>query len=335
MSHGRFRRLIMAGADLAAEEISAQSKNHPAQAETYVRMRAQIRDRFVDGWECFDAIIYAMQQNGLIMLKRDEETDDSHSEVRFALALIHCSSTTVLYEIRTLLLEGLWSGAAARWRALHELTVAAKLVAEGGSSIARRYLKHGFVVQTERLLKYWETHRRGPVALDELLRRQDECARLIAELTLPDEHRRSFRDSYGWAAHLMPVAASGRRIPPTFDRLEQLAGFANLRLLVSGAHGLVHADPAGVATSVLVAPDAWALGPVPDFTETVARPALMSAMNCIGATHLGFECEMNEFAQVIGVLAAAAMKLAGAGVTAFGGGEAAQPEADAGERATA
>src|SRR5271165_6398888 len=56
------------------------------------------------------------------------------------LTLIHSSATVTLYEIRTLLLEGLWAGAAARWRALHELTVTAVLVARGGGAIARRYL---------------------------------------------------------------------------------------------------------------------------------------------------------------------------------------------------
>jgi hypothetical protein len=40
-------------------------------------------------------------------------------------------------------------------------------------------------------------------------------------------------------------------------------------------------------------------------------------MNCIGAIHLGLENEINDFAQLIGLLAAASMKTAGSGVGAF------------------
>ncbi|MEU1250666.1 DUF5677 domain-containing protein [Micromonospora arida] len=316
MSGARFHRLIMQESVGAARRILAASKNHERQAATYARMRAEIYDRWVQGWEYFDAVIYAMQQNGVLLLQRDDEVEDDHSEVRRALSLIHSSGTIVLYEIRTLLAAGLWSGGAARWRALHELAVTAKLVAEGERAMATRYLSHGFVVQTDRLLKYWEAHGRGPVAHHELLKRQERCRQLIDELTLPEESR-SFRDSYGWAAPLMPISRSGKRIPPTFDRLEKLAGLEQLRLLVSGAHGLVHADSAGSAAAVVMGDDAWALGPVPNFAETVARPALMSAIHCIGSTHLGFESEINDFAQDIGLLAGAAMKLAGWGVEAF------------------
>jgi Family of unknown function (DUF5677) len=91
-----------------------------------------------------------MQQNGALMLQRmDEVGEDNHSDVRESLTLIHSSATVTLYEIRTLLLEGLRGGAAGRWRALHELTVTAALLARGGKTIARRYLDHGFVTQTE------------------------------------------------------------------------------------------------------------------------------------------------------------------------------------------
>ncbi|MGW5576582.1 DUF5677 domain-containing protein [Micromonospora chokoriensis] len=317
MTPARFERLLLQTSDKAAHAILAQSKSHDRQAQTYAQMRLDIRTRWLQGWEHFDAVIYAMQQSGALLLQRDDEIEDEHSEVRRALSLLHAASTVVLFEIRTLLGEGLWSGAAARWRALHELTVTAKLIHTGGSAVASRYLKHGFVVQTERLLKYWQAHKRGPVPHAELLRRQERATKLIAELTLQDE-RGSFRDAYGWAAPLMPIAKSGNRVSPTFDRLEKLAELDNLRLLVHSSHGLVHADSAGVTAAVVVEDDAWALGPVPNFIETVARPTLLSAIHCIAVTHLGFEPKANDFAQLIGPLGAAAMKVARWGVDSFG-----------------
>lgn len=153
-----------------------------------------IKERYTEAWDCFDAVIFSMQQNGLLMLQRmDEAGEDDHSDVRTALSLIHSSATVILYEIRTLLLEGLWAGAAARWRALHELTVTAVLVARGEGAIASRYLNHGFVVQTKRLVDFYDRHGRGPLSPDELKRRQAKSETLIDRFTLPDQHG-SFRD---------------------------------------------------------------------------------------------------------------------------------------------
>jgi Family of unknown function (DUF5677) len=157
------------------------------------------------------------------MLERAQQVSDTHSDARSALVLIHANSTMLVYEIRSLLLEGLWPGAAARWRALHELTVTAKLVAKGGPPMADRYLQHGFVTQTDRLARYFDAHGRGPVPEQELQRRQARAAELVATRTLPDQDG-TFRDPYGWAAPLMPLGRkSGKRIRPSFDQLERIA----------------------------------------------------------------------------------------------------------------
>ncbi|WP_416046574.1 DUF5677 domain-containing protein [Propioniciclava soli] len=81
------------------------------------------------------------------MLNRLDEVErgssrDPHQPVRIGLALLQSSATLTLGEIRTLLEAGYWAGAAARWRALHESAVAAKLIAQGGPRIAQRFLAH-------------------------------------------------------------------------------------------------------------------------------------------------------------------------------------------------
>ncbi len=218
-----------------ADDILAASRNHTKQQETYQRLRRDIKERYVEAWDCFDAVIFSMQQNGLLMLQRmDEAGEDDHSDVRTALSLIHSSATVILYEIRTLLLEGLWSGAAARWRALHELAVTAVLVARGESAIASRYLNHGFVVQTKRFADFYDRHARGPLSPDELKRRQAKSKTLIDQFTLPDQHG-SFKNSYGWAVPLMPFDSKGKRQDPIFPRLEKEAGLDDYRELVLSA----------------------------------------------------------------------------------------------------
>ena len=62
----------------------------------------------------------------------------------------------------------------------------------------------------------------------------------------------------------------------------------------------------------------WAIGPTPGFPQQVARPAFLSMQSLIAATHLGYEPEFNEFAKVIGLCGASAMKLAAWGFEAFG-----------------
>lgn len=113
MSAARFQRMLSQESRGVADDILAASKNHRKQQETYQRLRQDIKERYAEAWDCFDAVIFSMQQNGLLMLQRmDEAGEDDHSDVRTALSLIHSSATVTLYEIRTLLLEGLWAGAA-------------------------------------------------------------------------------------------------------------------------------------------------------------------------------------------------------------------------------
>lgn len=317
MTPARFERLIIQRSSEAADNILALSKDDDSQRRISRQLRDQIRGEYSDAWDCFDAVIFSMQQNGLMMLGRmDEIGEDDQSDTREALSIIHSSATITLCEIRALLLEGLWAGAAARWRSLHELTATAMLVAGGGAKIARRYIDHGFVTQTERLLRFYERHGRGPLPVEKLRRRQARSNLIIERSTLPDQHG-SFKDQYGWATPLMQFDKKGKRKTPTFTELEKLAKLDSFRELVFTAHGLAHADSGGATAISLLGDGIYAMGPVNAFIPTVARPSLISIKSCIAATHLGFESEFNEFGQLLGLLAAAAMELASRGVSGF------------------
>jgi hypothetical protein len=317
MSSARFRRILSQESGEVADDILTVSRNNDRQQETYRLLRQKIQGEYREAWDCFDSIIFAMQQNGLLMLQRmDEVGEDEQSDARTALSLIHSSATVTLYEIRKLLSEGLWAGAAGRWRALHELTVTAMLVAQGGSSIAGRYLNHGFVAQTERFVRFYERHARGPLSADDLRRRQARSEILVDRFTLPDQNG-SFKDPYGWAAPLMPFDRRGRRIKPGFPELERLAELDDYRELVFSAHGLAHTDSGGVVAMSILEPGVYVMGPTDSYISTVARPSLMSASRCVAATHLGFEDQINEFAQSLGLLAAGIMKLAARAVGIF------------------
>ncbi|WP_336113494.1 DUF5677 domain-containing protein [Streptomyces sp. PTD9-10] len=314
----KFMKVVELEAEPHAREILELSREaHARSSAHHSHIRDEISARWAKGWELFDGVVYATQQDGALLLKRSHDVDDEHSPMREALALIHSAACLIFQEIRTLLLAGFWSGAAGRWRALHELAVSSIIIAQQDPAFAQRYLDHGFVVQTHRLCEYYEAHGRGPVMLQELEKRRAQAELLNQRHHVVNAPKR-FRDSYGWAAPLMPLNRQGDKlVPPTFDRLEKMANEDHLRLLVMSAHGHVHSDSAGVIAAVLATDTEWALGPTTGFPQQVARPAFLTMRSLIAATHLGFEPEFNEFAKVIGLRGASAMQLALWGCRAF------------------
>jgi hypothetical protein len=115
----------------------------------------------------------------------------------------------------------------------------------------------------------------------------------------------------------MPLDNKGKRRSPNFAALEKLIDLDDYRELVFSAHGLAHTDSGGVTAISLLAPGQYVFGPVDEFVSTVARPALMSASRCIAETHLGFEDQINEFQQLLDLLASGAAELASRGINAF------------------
>lgn len=207
-----------------AEEILELSRQERPKRDKWASaVRQQIETDWREGWELFDAVVFSSQQSGLLLGRRSSEVDDEYSAVRLALLALHATAVSTVQEIGVLLRTGFWAGAAGRWRSLHELAVTSRIIAEYGPHIAQRYLDHGFVVQTRRLVEFYAGHGRGPVDLDELRRRQAEADRLIT-IHVSNEVRGPFHMEYGWAATLMPYGKKqpSVRIRPTLVELENL-----------------------------------------------------------------------------------------------------------------
>lgn len=306
---------------MAADILRHASDSRERRQSQAAEVADTIRSEWSDGLDMLDAAVFAMGQHGLFMLNRLDEVDrdspnDSHQIVRIVLALLQFSATITLQEIRTLLEAGFWSAGAARWRALHELAVTAKLVAGWGPTLAQRYMDHGYVVQTRRLKAYSDEHGVGPVAPTELDARMVQTKALETKHSLPGEAHR-FRDPYGWALTLMPLTSKGRRVRPTMDELEKLADLDHRRLLVASSHGVIHADSGGIAGVVLLEDGLWLAGPTERFIETVARPTLDTLIHLVAATHLGFEDELNNSAEKLALFASGTMSLCRDAISKF------------------
>jgi hypothetical protein len=198
---------------MAHDTLSSAADSREKRRADAAEVSQAIRERWSEGLAALDAVIFAMGQNGLMMLKRLDEVDaadpnDSHQTVRVVLALQQFNALIVLQEIQVLLQAGFWSGGAARWRALHEATVTARVIAEGDAALAQRYLDHGFVVQTRRLAAYFDEHGVGPVAHAELASRSKKAAALEQTQDVSDASSK-FCEPYGWAIPLMATNATG------------------------------------------------------------------------------------------------------------------------------
>lgn len=282
------------------------------------KLAATIRNGHATQFDAIDQIVFGMEQAAVQMLDRiGFVKEDDHTPVRSALVLLQSAATMTIREITLLASQGYWVAGAARWRALHELAVSARLIAEGGPSIAQRYLDHGFVVQTRRALAYRDAHDAGPVTAVELNERARQADALETTHAIANSGSR-FRDAYGWALPMLETTAKGSIPRPTFDVLERRAGAEVRRLLVVSAHGLVHLDAAGVRTAVLM-DEGYSLGPIEHFTKAVLQPTLDSIIRLVAATHLAFEPDLeSQFARLTAAQGSGLIKIAADALHAFG-----------------
>lgn len=306
---------------MADDTLSSAADSREKRRADAAEVATAIGERWTEGLAALDAAVFAMGQNGLMMLKRLDVVDaadptDSHQTVRIVLALQQFNALIVLQEIQVLLQAGFWAGGAARWRALHETAVTARIIAEGDAALSQRYLDHGFVVQTRRLAAYFDEHGVGPIGPAELASRSKDAAALEETHYLSDASSK-FREPYGWAIPLMATNAKGRRSRPSMDSLEKLAGLDRRRLLVASAHGIVHGDSGGIGGTVLLEDGLWLGGPTERFIETVARPTFETLIPLVGATHVGFEPELNDFCELICLVGGGLMALCGDAIQKF------------------
>lgn len=317
LSNEDYERIINHETRDLADDISRLAKtrrNDHTKASSLVA--ATIQEEWSEGWELYDEVLWSLHQAAYQLVERLNETDDDHSVVRESLTLIYFNSLQLIQEIETLLRAGLWAGGAARWRALHELTVTASLLAANDAHISTRYLDHGFVVRTRRLRSAMDNYGRGPTPEAELRKQELQADALCKKHAMPDADQ-PFHKEYSWALPLMELTRFKKRVRPSLPVLESLAELTDWRELVSTSHGLVHADSAGVRTAVLGDNGSLIGVPTEKFIPTVARPAMLLTQHLVAAVTSGFEADFNEFLQSITIQGKAITHMAECAANAF------------------
>jgi Family of unknown function (DUF5677) len=153
---------------------------------------------------------------------------------------LHVRACQVTGEIIVLLENGYADGAMARWRTLHEITIAAGVIAKFGEELAERYVYYQIVESFSALKAYERNHKDlgfKPPTKTQSQKVGKEYAKVIQRFG------NKFGEENGWAAHHLKV---GERQRVTFARLEEEAGDAMMRSPYKMASYNVHASPKGV-----------------------------------------------------------------------------------------
>lgn len=148
------------------------------------------------------------------------------------LVRLHARACQVTAEIIVLLENGFADGAMARWRTLYEISVVARVVADGGEEVAVRYIDHA-VIETKSEMETYagccDVLGYEPVSA----RERKRIIREHQEAT--NKYGSAFGTQYGWAAKHLGIKR------PTFKDLEQAAAKSHMRSHYKFACQNVHA----------------------------------------------------------------------------------------------
>lgn len=216
---------VMAGviADLSAALTSTLQLALPSMAAQHRRFGRKFESRLDWVWgDALDrvyAVLVSCQELGESFNAWHRPAAAEEVDHRFeALVTLHARACMVAGEMHALLRTGHALGATARWRTLHEIAVVASVLGDADDDLSRRYLVHSAAEEYEDALLH-EFHRgeadREPWPPDELARLGTVHSAAI------EEFGRRFPKAWMWAAPLTSPA------PPTFARLQELAGLAH------------------------------------------------------------------------------------------------------------
>ena len=154
-----------------------------------------------------------------------------------ALRRLHARACLVASEVLSLMEGGYASGAMARWRTLHEITVVGCFLREKGKHIAEKYLLH-HVVDTLKAAEDFQKHCRTlgyePFSAQELGRMQTDRDKLCQRFG------KEYKEQWGWAAEaLKPKAAN-------FAEIEAAVSFDHYRPFFKLACHSNHAGSKGI-----------------------------------------------------------------------------------------
>lgn len=236
-------------------------KYRPYEELEFANFQSNLQDRWGEGLDHLRMLLELSRDVGQEYYERFRRSkSQKNRHLRNVLICLHIRACQVTSEIIALMENGYADGAMARWRTLHEITVVATVIAEGGNTLAERYLAHEAVEAKRAMDEYARCH--APLGYKPLSRRDLRQVAAAYDAVLL-RFGRDFREQHGWAADHV-----GNK-KPNFSDLEAAAGRAAMRSYYKMASYNVHASPKGISYRI----------------GTIDDPSLLIA----GATNAGLE----------------------------------------------
>lgn len=240
------QRRFEANMDIAIEQSYQTLKAH-----RWVRLVREWRRRrafklgliasYAPAFEWFDHFLITVQEVGSEANERLRglESEDRDYVVD-VLTRLHARACLVSSEIRALMVSGHASGALARWRTLHEISVVACLVRQEGNDVAERYLLHDTIRRAKALRKLMKYERR--LGLEQSSTEDFELV-FREEADLIERFGDHFGSEWGWAVGALKGI-------PNFARIEEHVRMDHWRPQFGWANNSVHAGFAGTASDI-------------------------------------------------------------------------------------
>lgn len=203
-----------------------------------------IADKNKDLWTGFEKRLFEKWHKPLILLSAfiqltyeicDQQKDNTaNTPKNLVLRRLGAKALLVSREILSLMRSGFSAGAEARWRTLHEISVAAHFIAENDEELATKYIDFNIVDSYRAATQYQEKHKKlgyEPIPKDEF-----DSLKLKYDETVK-HYGSEFKNRYGWASkHLNKEA-------PNFSDLEDAVKLDHWRPYYKNASFGIHAGP--------------------------------------------------------------------------------------------
>jgi hypothetical protein len=249
------RKAVQIAIDSATETLSALVEEGGGQwvsemEQIHRGFVERLEERWREGLQLCELVRIVCLETGMEHHKEHAEQGGARHHV---LARLHARACMIAGEMLALMRNGYASGAHARWRAMHELTVVGTFIAERDEDIAERYLAYEHVESLAAARDYQANARdlgEEPISEEEIA----DMEGVVQELC--ERYGPLFKKRYGWAAHVFDH-------PPDYRTIERATDLSHYRSYYRMASHPVHAGPKGIAfdLGVLVQGKAMLAGP--------------------------------------------------------------------------
>jgi hypothetical protein len=199
--------------------------------------RKRLREHWKEGLEKLAMQLTVARELGAGVVQEVRATECESPHLAESLIRLHARACQIATEVFVLLENGHADGAHARWRTLHEVTVTASFIEEGGEALAEKYLAHDAIESWRAAQDYDRCAARlgyPPLQPGELAEAEREANDAISK------YGAAFTGAYGWAAVHLGKPRVG------FETIEQAVSIDHLRAHYRMASHNVHANAKGL-----------------------------------------------------------------------------------------